>query len=878
MRTHVKVSLRRAARWGFTAGLLLAISWAGPDCRAGEILARPGEDPALVGARVYAATFLRNATFGPTMEQIDALAARMLQIGHREAAEEWIDNQFALPVTSAYDFAKTWFENNEAVIRGEFPNNGLVIIEREVFNTIPIVAPDQLRQRLTFALSQILVVNKDGSGTLLSLDSNNQTYSALGLAGYWDLLAQGIDGTYRDLLQAVAIHPVMGQFLTHAHNSKADPATGQFPDENFAREIMQLFTIGLWKLNQDGSYQLAGNELIPTYGPLEIENMARVFTGLTWNNGLPDSHFGQGVPNYHDSLRMVEGRHDTNPKTIFNGIVLPGGQDGMTEIRAAVDLLEAHANTAPFIARRLIQRFTASNPTKEYIRRVADVYDDNGQGVRGDLKAITKAILLDPDATDDHIFVSPTGVVVGGIPSNTAVRTQDPFIQYTTLFRAFHANCNEPGGLVTVRTRMDDLPQIIMASPTVFNFFQPDHVVRGPLSDTPAPESVPNGYYSSPELTLYDSYYANHIANSIAMTIDAGYVNRGIGKTMLPQAWQTTLDFSAEMALAGDMNALLERLDLLLCSGSMKQSVRDAVVAAIVSQTNSDIERVEAAITTVMLSPDFVTSEVLPLRRQNQTAPPPPSGGMPVAGVPIATQPVLIEHGLDPPPPVVSIGPNPLSTPPPTNETATDPAATNQFPPLVQVPTTEPVGRPATRVEPRPRFVQPTLLTSQPASLPTPERGSRPPRRRDLSELWRRSTVPQATPLSASQNASPTTGKTLGMVASPSGSQSPASGTSAAVSTIASDVKTAVDSQSSAPAQPAVRRPAYRPSRPPRGIITSARELEVGSGPAPSAASELEYHATTSDGTSRSSDSPTASPTASSGDSSGDTSADTTDQ
>jgi uncharacterized protein (DUF1800 family) len=246
---------------------------------------------------------------------------------------------------------------------------------------------DQLRQRVAFALSEILVVS----------DLNNDLRSQPeGMVTYYDLLLTHAFGNFRDLLEAVTLSPIMGTYLSHLGNEKADDALNIRPDENYAREVMQLFTIGLDELNQDGTAKLDANgNTIATYGQAEIEGFARVFTGWTFAGS---ETFKRKSRDYVAPMQAFEEYHSQRQKTLLNGDIIPQGYSAQESLQLALDNLFNHQNVAPFISKQLIQRLITSNPTPQYVERIASVFNDNGEGVRGDLAAVVKAIYLDDEA------------------------------------------------------------------------------------------------------------------------------------------------------------------------------------------------------------------------------------------------------------------------------------------------------------------------------------------------------------------------------------------------------------------------------------------------------------------------------------------------
>lgn len=263
----------------------------------------------------------------------------------------------------------------------------------------------------------------------------------------------------------------MGLHLSHLNNSRSDPATGRFPDENYAREVMQLFSIGLYELAADGSRRLdAEGRLIPTYGNREITEFAKIFTGL--GPGGPEGEFGSDEVDLTRAMRMYEPFHEPGPKRLLNGTVVPGGQSGMEDVAAAVDNLFRHPNVGPFLGRLLIQRLVTSNPSPGYVARVATAFADNGDGERGDLAAVVSAILLDPEARRTALAA---GEHFGHL--------QEPVLRATGLLRAFRASTGSGFFPVAGWRLQENLLQHPLSAPSVFSFFLPDHQPKSELSD-----------------------------------------------------------------------------------------------------------------------------------------------------------------------------------------------------------------------------------------------------------------------------------------------------------------------------------------------------------------------------------------------------------
>lgn len=440
---------------------------------------------------------------------------------------------------------------------------------------------DQLRQRVTFALSQIMVISQN---------SSRLKFAGASMASYYDTLSANALGNFRELLGGVSFHPAMAYYLSHIGNRKPDPVNNQFPDENYAREVMQLFTIGLWELNPDGSRQLdAAGQPIPTYNNDDITNLARVFTGL-WYEGYP---FGEpawmlDVQGYtRPGLAMFDEWHDTDAKVIFADkpwrLDLAANTNGLNEINTALDALFTHPNMAPFISRRLIQFLTVSNPTPGYIERVGAVFNNNGAGVRGDLLSVIKAILLDTEARGYFPERPDYGKLI------------EPIIRFTRMIKAFRAGADLDDLVFWRHTRqINEFGQWPLNSPSVFNFFEPDYQHQGPLSEA--------GVFS-PELQIHNPVTAITMPNELADMID-----RLIQRYKPAVSPQFAFNFTDELALANDPGALVDRLDTLLCAGQMSPSMREIIVTAInrIDPVTPDdlTERVRLAVWLCAVSPD----------------------------------------------------------------------------------------------------------------------------------------------------------------------------------------------------------------------------------------------------------------------------------
>lgn len=530
----------------------------------------PGSTVLATPSPVNASRFLMQATFGPVPEAI----AEVRALGY----EAWLDQQLALPPSLHSPYIQeikrdaegpqidpTYnFSDQDQFL---FGNNSTTPFARHA-----IGAPDQLRQRVAFALSQILVVSRRDA---------NLEEKPEGITHYYDLLVRHAPGNYGDLLLEVALHPAMGIYLSHAGNQKADPSIPRYPDENFARELMQLFTIGLWELNPDGSRKLDGlGEPIPTYDNGDITEMARVFTGLYY-----DSPYGWGGGGWADDhftkpMVMHADRHDFEAKRLLNGFVVPPREasesNGMQDIRDAVDSLFRHPNTPPFVCRQLIQFLVTDNPSPAYIRRVQDVFVNDGSGQRGNLGAVIKAILLDPEAR-----LHPT--------SDSFGKVREPVIRTMHMGRLFKLAEAHPDFVWWnwTDTYYGSSKQEPMNSPSVFNFYTPVYQ---------APGEIRNGGLVSPGFQIVDTFSSISFPNLMWE-----YLHRGFRSSY---EWWYPLDYSATLPLAENPAALVDHVDLLVCAGTMTARTRSILLDAVSDPALAPKERVALAVWTAMTCPE----------------------------------------------------------------------------------------------------------------------------------------------------------------------------------------------------------------------------------------------------------------------------------
>ncbi|MBI5693224.1 MAG: DUF1800 family protein [Verrucomicrobia bacterium] len=547
----------------------------------------PPAPPALDLSRISpvdAARFLLQATFGATQADITTVIAK--------GYHAWINEQMALPPSLHRDETMHDFNRNQT--NGGVGNRSPVTQAYErpggphrqaAWWKIAVEGRDQLRQRVAFALSQILVIS-DQNGTIAQWQE--------GAANYYDIFVNGAFGNFRSILEQVTLSPMMGIYLSSLRNAKATyDARGNvitLPDENYAREIMQLFTIGLNELNPDGTLRLdPTGQPIPTYTQETIVHTARVFTGWSFasstENATANVNLFRGAPaNYLAPMMLWPAFHEDSAKTIVGGRVLPASQGGVKDLADTLDALFQHPNTGPFIARQLIQRLVTSNPSPGYIYRVAQAFANNGAGVRGDLGAVVRAILTDYEARSPAVAATAT-----------FGKLKEPLLMTTALFRAFGGGSNS--GRFNIPNPEGSLAQAALRAPTVFNFFEPNFVLPGSVAEA--------GLYAPEYQILNDTtaltqpnFYYNYLYTTRSTT---------------DQAQQTVgLNLTDWLASARTPRSLIDTLGLILTGGSLPAAASDRIVSAISAlpvstagstNTAADLERVRSAIYLVLTSP-----------------------------------------------------------------------------------------------------------------------------------------------------------------------------------------------------------------------------------------------------------------------------------
>lgn len=546
-----------------------------------------------------ASRLLAQASIGYTEGHVE----EVMEVG----IEEWIDQQMEMPQS---ELLKNIYSINEKREKNLLNNIDRELFESELYDfRSPRLIPfeyswwdinmnneDLLRHKMAYALSQIFVISSQSE---LAEDGD-------GLAQYYDILGANAFGNFRDLLYDVTVHPCMGFFLSHLNNPKSDPINNISPDENYAREIMQLFTIGLYELNLDGSRKkdATGND-IPTYDQSDIKELAKIFTGLGGaefsrdhldyfeRNNMNPGNISFGVDPYAVSfvhpMKMYEEWHERGEKIIVGDKRIPNGQSGMKDLNMALDILFNHDNVGPFISRRLIQRLVKSNPSSQYIERISKVFNNNGGGVRGDLRAVVKAILMDEEARSCEWQQDMTSGML-----------REPFIRQHQFTRSIEKFENEFGYYSFSYSNNTMLKQNILGSPSVFNFYLPDYSPVGELDELGL---------AAPEFQIHDTHTAIGYINMFhTFTF---YETLTGDSERYPEEWERKVvkpDFRRFDEFNSDFESLINHIDKFYVHGRLSDPMRNIVREAIFPMKNWNYkyrDHIKAALNLILISPDY---------------------------------------------------------------------------------------------------------------------------------------------------------------------------------------------------------------------------------------------------------------------------------
>lgn len=536
--------------------------------------------PATTAKQYDASRFLQQATFGATQADVLRLA--------QTTKEAWLAEQMALPYQPDFvSYIQGKYRLGDAWRPGGSQYTPAWNVER--FWATAARSPDQLRKRVAYALHQIIMVSQTEA---------NLWMHARAYANYVDSLNKHAFGNFRDLLEDIALSPAMGIYLSHMRNRQEDTSEGRFPDENFAREVMQLFSIGLHQLNIDGTEKLGSNGLpIETYGNADVMALAKVFTGWSWalpDNQMSEHQFRWGGPDYSAAkdqqidlkpMRPYPGMYSTAEKRLFAGtaqaVVIPANTSPQESLKLALDALFKHPNVGPFIGRQLIQRLVSSNPSPAYVARVASVFNNNGKGVRGDLAAIVRAVLLDPEA------VSP--------PASSLGRIREPVLRTTQWMRAFQATSTS--GEYRMSHELSVLGQQPLYASSVFGYYRPGYV-------------QPNSELSNPNATTPELQIVNESTVASWVNQAETMVLYGLGVNGASKDVTASLASQAALLSGGNVNALIDQLNLLLFGGRMPSAVKVDMLNAMagVSGTTADshLLRARTATFVALTSPEYM--------------------------------------------------------------------------------------------------------------------------------------------------------------------------------------------------------------------------------------------------------------------------------
>ena len=540
-----------------------------------------------------ASRFLTQATFGPTQSDI----ARVMRVGYGE----WIEEEMGMPATLGEPVVEDVVNKRSAVTVNPPGVSQTQRINRWFWQAT--YAPDQLRQRMAFALSQIVVVS-------------DQTSSVSGdivpMAAYQDLLAKDAFNIYVSVLHDVTYNPTMGKYLSHFHNQKANCSAPNVcttnPDENYAREVMQLFSVGLVLLNLDGS-PMAGN--VPSYDQTVITHTAKVFTGFTYSDAptSPANFNGGGLtfatqyapmacwgselfalsdPNMRHDITGDDGTAGSN-KTVLDGNTIAPNQSCGQDVSDELNIINEHPNVAPFVSHKLIQRFVTSNPSPAYIQRVATVFENNGFGDRGDLGDVIKAILLDTEARNPPALAS----------GDTYGKLREPLLRLTAMWRAFNA-------VAPAKDKYDEISmtggngfqgsygQSPLESPTVFNFYAPDYEQPGTLA---------NADKVAPEFQIVNEASTYSVSNSFD-----GFTRGAYQGMTSPPIDRPLISLSALTVNAGNGSAMADTINAAMLYGSMSSNMHSTIQNMIDFMSGATAqEKAWSAIYLTMLSPEYAT-------------------------------------------------------------------------------------------------------------------------------------------------------------------------------------------------------------------------------------------------------------------------------
>lgn len=558
---------------------------ADPGIRSGQLMADLALD-ARPASDVQAARFLQQAQFSSTKAEIANL--------RQGSYAQWLNQQFSAPR------GQTGWDWLEARGYGKMDLNGYYgstyPADFMIWNQL-MSGPDMMRKRMALALSEQFVVAMTG---------DYFSWRSHAFAHYWDTLVKNAFGNFRQLLQDVTLHPAMGFYLNTKGNKKENSRTGRLPDENFARELMQLFTIGLYQLNLDGSLKLdASGNPIETYTQSDVSNLARVFTGYDFDrsDGVRVPVTGQTwTVESRDFTRKPMSLDATQHSTLaatFLGVTIPANTPGPAALKTALDTLFKHPNVGPFFARQMIQRLVTSNPSAAYVGRVAAKFNNNGAGVRGDLRVVWAAILLDDEARG-----------AATLTNNRSGKLREPMLRLIQWARTFGATSAAGSWKIFDTSNVDNkLGQSPLRAPSVFNYFRPGFIPPGTVM-------------ASEKATAPEFQQVHEITVGVYLNYMQGVIRYGIAcpKPAVPEAAYASAyvpdvvaSYAQEQLLVTNATALVAHLGLVLCAGQLSAATQTLIVNALnatpvtaASSSTVRLERIAAAVLMVMASAEYL--------------------------------------------------------------------------------------------------------------------------------------------------------------------------------------------------------------------------------------------------------------------------------
>ncbi|SFM33888.1 DUF1800 family protein [Variovorax sp. OV329] len=519
------------------------------------------------------------SSYAYTSAKSDAEAARFLIQAQGYATDSdiaavrsqgylpWLAGQFdAAPTQSGWD----WFNGKyQAVTNLSFDN----MIWAQLMGS-----SDGMRKRMALALSEIFVVSGNDIGS---------SFPHHMMAQYWDTLVAGVTGNFRTLLEDISLNPAMGHYLNTKGNQKEN-SQGRQPDENYAREVMQLMTIGLVQLDSKGQPKTAGDGTrLDSYTQDDVTNLARVFTGYDLNVAAGEENAGVSTLWTTRPMALFAARHSTMAAN-FLGASVPGGTDGKAALKIALDTLHGHPNVGPFIGKQLIQRLVTSNPSPDYVGRVTAVFENNGAGVRGDMRSVFAAVVLDNEARGP-----------AGLSDANFGRLREPMLRLVQWGRTFGiGSALGTWGIGNTSDNANGLGQSPLRSPSVFNFFRPGYV--------PPSTAIAGNGMVAPEFQLVNETtvggYLNFLQNRIS-------IGSGFNKDVIAS-------YNSEKAIVLDASALVDRLNLLMCGGQLSKASTDLMKGALAtpaltaaSTDANKMNRIYAAVLMVMGCPEYLVQK-----------------------------------------------------------------------------------------------------------------------------------------------------------------------------------------------------------------------------------------------------------------------------